>query len=232
MTTTSDSPVPALRATAQGSVTQCRKLDEQSQRSVALGPGEPLGVCIRFGGSPASPGPSCPHPGLPSGAVEHEGAFRPTAVVDEVVAEARSLEAAPGFPRGVIERIRGATAMLAVGESAPDNVRQAALLLHRQAEVPLEPAMGGRRQVDRLIKQVVGRLVGWYVRFLAHQIAALGQATARLGLAVAERTERLQAEDAAQRAEVERRLEDLSARVARMETQSGAGGDGGPAAGR
>jgi hypothetical protein len=153
--------------------------------------------------------------------VEHEGAFQPAAVVDEVVAEARSLEAAPGFPRRVVEKVRAATAMLAVGElavggSAPDNLRQAALLLHRQAEAPLEPAMGGRR-VDRLIKHVVARLVGWYVRFLAHQVAALGQATARLGLAVAERTERLQAEEAAHRAEVDQRLEDLSARVARME---------------
>ena len=149
--------------------------------------------------------------------MEHEGVFRPAAVVDEVVAEARSLEAAPGFPRGVIERVRGATAMLAVGESAADNVRHAALLLSRQADVSLEPALGGGRRVDRLVKQAVSRLVGWYVRFLAHQVAALGQATARLGLAVAERTERLGAEEAAHRAEVERRLEDLSARVARME---------------
>jgi hypothetical protein len=158
--------------------------------------------------------------------VEHEGDFRPAAVVDEVVAEARSLEAAPGFPRRVIEKVRAATdvlsvGVLAVGESAggsgPDNLRQAALLLHRQAEAPLEPALGGRRRVDRLVKQVVARLIGWYVRFLAAQVAALGQATARLGLAVAERTERLQAEDAASRAEVEQRIEDLSARVARLE---------------
>ena len=149
--------------------------------------------------------------------MEHEGAFRPAAVVDEVVAEARSLEAAPGFPRRVVEKVRAATAVLAVGGTAPDNLRQAALLLHRQAEAPLEPALGGRRRVDRLVKQVVARLVGWYVRFLAAQVAALGQATARLGLAVAERTEHLQAEEAAHRAEVERRLEDLSARVARME---------------
>jgi hypothetical protein len=153
--------------------------------------------------------------------VENEGAFRPAVVVDEVVAEARSLEAAPGFPRRVVEKVRAATVMLAVGEpavggSGPDNLRQAALLLCRQAEAPLEPALGGRR-VDRLVKQVVARLVGWYVRFLAHQVAALGQATARLGLAVAERTERLQADEAAHRAEVEQRLEDLSARVARME---------------
>lgn len=148
-------------------------------------------------------------------AVESDG-IRPAAVVDEVLAEARSLEAAPEFPRRLIDRMRGATAMLAVGESAADNVRHAALLLHRQAETSLEPAIGGRR-VDRLVKQVVVRLVGWYVRFLAHQIAALGQATARLGLAVAERTERLQSEDAAHRSEVEKRLDDLSARVARME---------------
>ena len=154
--------------------------------------------------------------------MEHEGAFRPAAVVDEVVAEARSLEAAPGFPRRVIEKVRAATAVLAVGEpaageSGPDNLRQAALLLSRQAEAPLEPVLGGRRRVDRLVKQVVARLVGWYVRFLGAQVAALGQATARLGLAVAERTERLQAEDAASRAEVESRIEDLSARVARLE---------------
>jgi hypothetical protein len=150
-------------------------------------------------------------------------------VVDEVVGEARALEAEPGFPRGVIERVRVATAWLSVEAPAPDDVRHAALLLHRQAGVDLEPPLAARGRPQRLVKQVVRRLVGWYVRFLGQQVAALGQATARLGLAVAERTERLQAEAAADRAATSARLDNLSARIDDLE--SGVRGRGGPADG-
>src|SRR5207245_10406684 len=89
----------------------------------------------------------------------------------------------------------------------------AALLLHRQAAVGLEPPMAARDPLRRAVKQLVRRLVGWYIRFLAAQVGALGQASARLGLAVATRTERLQAAQATQQAEID----ELRERVARLE---------------
>jgi hypothetical protein len=138
-----------------------------------------------------------------------------TDVAAEVAASARALEVDPAFPRPYVERVRAATGWLGVADPAPDDVRHAALLLHRQAAVGLEPPMAARDPLRRAVKQLVRRLVGWYVRFLAAQVGALGQASARLGLAVATRTERLQANQAADRAE----LEALRERVARLEAR-------------
>ena len=143
----------------------------------------------------------------------------PSGVVEEIVAEAGELEATPGFPRDTVARIRVATGWLSAAQPESDDVRFAALLLQRQAGVDLEPPLGARAWPQRLVKQVVRRLVGWYVRFLAQQISALGQSTARLGLAVAQRSEALQARADADRAAVDGRLDELSARLARLEAQ-------------
>lgn len=152
--------------------------------------------------------------------MEHDAAPGTSAVVDEVVAEARALEARPGFPHETVARIRVATGWLSAADPASDDVRFAAMLLHRQAGVGLEPPLAARAWPQRLVKRAVHRLVGWYIRFLAQQISALGQAAARLGLAVAQRSEALQAQAAADRAEVDHRLAELSARLARLEAQT------------
>ena len=143
----------------------------------------------------------------------------PAGVVDEVVAEARSRQAAPDFPHETVARIRVATGWLAAAEGASDDVRFAALALQRQAGVDLEAPVGARSWPQRLVKRLVRRLLGWYVRFLSQQISALGQAAARLGLAVAQRSEALQAQVAGDRAAVEGRLDDLAARLDRLEAQ-------------
>jgi hypothetical protein len=148
-------------------------------------------------------------------------------VAAEVAAEARALEDEPGFPRPFVERVRGATAWLGVDAPAPGDVRHAALLLHRQASVDLEPPIVARDPLRRVVKHLVRRLVGWYVRFVGAQVNALGHATARLGLAVAERTECLQAGQAADRAELQAALESLEARVADLEAELDARGGGG-----
>lgn len=141
----------------------------------------------------------------------------PSEIVNEVVAEAQARQAAPDFPHEALERIRVATGWLSATEPDSDDVRFAALILQRQAGVDVEPPLGGRSWPQRLAKRVVRRFVGWYVRFLGQQISALGQAAARLGLAVVRRTEALEAQVAADRARTERRLEELSDRLARLE---------------
>lgn len=157
-----------------------------------------------------------------------EGAVSPAAAVDEIVVEARALEAAPDFPREAIEAVRAATSWMAA-EATPGDVRQAAQLVVHQAGVAVEPQLWSPGPVRRLVKQVVHRLIGWYVRVLAQQVKALGEATARLGLAVAERTERLQSEAASDRAALSARLDGLSDRLARLEALAGAGeGGAGP----
>ena len=155
----------------------------------------------------------------------------PAAVVDEIVVEARALEAAPGFPREAVEAVRAATGWMAA-EATPGDVRQAAQLVVHQAGVPVEPQLWSPGPVRRFVKQAVHKLIGWYVRVLAQQVKALGEATARVGLAVAERTERLQSEAASDRAAVSARLDALSDRVARLEALAdGDRGGSGPASG-
>ena len=159
-----------------------------------------------------------------------EGTLSPAAVVDEIVAEARALEERAGFPHEAVDSVRAATAWLSA-EPSPGDVRHAAQLLAFQAGVPVEPAMASPGRARRLMKRVVRLLIGWYVRELSQQVAALGEATARLGLAVAERTERLQGEVGSDRAALTARLDSLSDRLSRLEALGG-GGAGPEASGR
>ncbi|HLF41131.1 MAG TPA: hypothetical protein VI854_06605, partial [Acidimicrobiia bacterium] len=73
----------------------------------------------------------------------------------------------------------------------------------------------------RLVKYTVRRLVGWYVRFLGQQVSAIGQASSRLGLAVAGRVEQLEADQAAGRQELLDELAALRRRVAELEARLG-----------
>lgn len=142
------------------------------------------------------------------------------AVADEVLAEAERLASGPSFPAGYLARVRAATSRLAVTEGGRDDVRSAALLLEQQAVIDVEVPVTGRALPQRLVKQVVRKLIGFYVRFLGHQVGLLGQATARLGLSVAERLDRIEADQQAERAAMAAEIARLQARVAELETRS------------
>ena len=145
----------------------------------------------------------------------------------EVTARAEALAGEPGYPADYVDEVRAATGWLAAdpdgadGGSARPDVRRAALILDRQAAVSLEPPMTAADLPRRLLKKLVRRLVGWYVRFLGQQVAALGQASSRLGLAVAARIERLEADEAAEHGALRAEVATLAERVARLEAQLG-----------
>jgi hypothetical protein len=141
-------------------------------------------------------------------------------LADEVRAEADRLVAESGFPAAYLARVRTAAARLAVTEGVRDDVRSAALLLEQQAVIDVEAPVASRTLPQRLVKQLVRKFVGWYVRFLGHQVGILGQATARLGLVVAERLDRMEAEQSAERAVMAAEIAALSARVAELEARS------------
>jgi hypothetical protein len=138
-------------------------------------------------------------------------------VAEEVQAEAERLAADPGFPAAYLARVRTAAARLAVTEGVRDDVRSAALLLEQQAVIDVEVPVASRTLPQRLVKQVVRKLVGWYVRFLGHQVGILGQATARFALVVAERLDRIEAAQATADAAQAARVAALEARVAELE---------------
>ena len=141
-------------------------------------------------------------------------------LADEVRAEAERLAAAPGFPATYLARVRTAATRLSVTEGDRDDVRSAALLLEQHAVIDVEAPVASRALPQRLVKQAVRKLVGWYVRFLGHQVGVLGQATARLGLAVAERLDRMEAEQSAERAAMAAEIAALQARVTELEARS------------
>lgn len=149
-----------------------------------------------------------------------EPPFGATATLaDEVRAEAERLAEGPGFPAAYLAHVRTAIARLAVTEGGRDDVRSAALLLEQEAVIDVEVPVASRTLPQRLVKQAVRKLVGWYVRFLGHQVGVLGQATARLGLAVAERLDRMEAEQGAERAVMAAEIAALQARVAELEAR-------------
>ncbi|HET9773128.1 MAG TPA: hypothetical protein VFS16_19705 [Acidimicrobiia bacterium] len=140
-------------------------------------------------------------------------------MADEVRAEAGRLAAEPSFPAAYLARVRTAAARLAVTEGDRDDVRSAALLLEQQAVIEVDVPVAGRALPQRLVKQVVSKLIGWYVRFLGHQVGVLGQAAARLGLTVAERLDRMEAEQKAEREVMAAEIARLQARVAELEAR-------------
>jgi hypothetical protein len=141
-------------------------------------------------------------------------------MAEEVRAEAERLAAEPAFPAGYLARVRTAAARFAVTEGGQDDVRTAALLLEQQAVIDVEGPVASRTLPQRLVKLVVRKLVGWYVRFLGHQVGILGQATARFALIVAERLDRIEAAQSAERAAMAAEIAALQARVAELEARS------------
>lgn len=157
-------------------------------------------------------------------------------MAEEVQAEAERLTADPGFPAAYLARVRAAAARLGVTEGVQDDVRSAALLLEQQAVIDVEVPVASRTLPQRLVKQVVRKLVGWYVRFLGHQVGILGQATARFALVVSERLDRVEAAQTVVAKAQAARIAALEARVAELEssrpaTQSVAQRDASPEGG-
>jgi hypothetical protein len=141
-------------------------------------------------------------------------------VAEEVQAEADRLAAEPGFPADYLGRVRTAAARLAVTEGGQDDVRSAALLLEQQAVIDVEAPVASRTLPQRLAKVLVRKLVGWYVRFLGHQVGILGQATARFAFIVAERLDRIEGAQSAERAAMAAEIAALQARIAELEDRS------------
>lgn len=136
------------------------------------------------------------------------------AVTAEVTAEARARpERDLAFPRDYVEKVRAATAALAVSDETDASVRHAALLLEAQSAIDVNVPVAGGSRARRLVKTGAKRFVGWYLRYVGEQVSALGRSAATLGLAVADRVEQLDARNARLESEVAR----LTARVHELE---------------
>jgi hypothetical protein len=112
-----------------------------------------------------------------------------------------------------LERVRRATRRLAARDVASDDGRAALEALADVVVIDVEvPTASARREV-RLLKTVIKRLTAWYLRYVGQQITVFGRAVERLGGALMERVEGLEA----RADQLGSRVEDLAVRVERLE---------------
>jgi hypothetical protein len=132
-----------------------------------------------------------------------------TSPTDVEAAAARLEREAPGY----LERVRRATMRLAARPGTLGDPRIALDALGEVTTVNVDVPTASRRRPVRVIKVVIRRLLGWYLRYLGDQVTVLGQAVARLGAALVERTEQLGDETA----KLQRDVNGLAERVERLE---------------
>ncbi len=130
------------------------------------------------------------------------------AVVQDIESAARAVRG-----DGELDRIRAATARLGATDIDPDDPRAALALLESQVEVDVDVPTASRMVGVAFVKRAIKRLVGWYLRYIGHQVTLAGQAMVRLGTTLVDRTESLERSVAAN----SRAIEELDARLARLE---------------
>jgi hypothetical protein len=122
-------------------------------------------------------------------------------------AAARLEEIAPGY----LDRIRRRAAELGVPKTPLERARRAVDLVTETSHInPAAPA-GSSRRSGRVLKQAVGRLTYFYVRFIADQVVDLGESTSWMGSALCDYVAGLEVEVASLKERVAR-LEQASAR--------------------
>ena len=115
--------------------------------------------------------------------------------------------------RRYIEEVRRAAGRLAVREAGPQAARDALADVEDLSDIDIEVPTDSPDVVARYLKRLVKRLLRWYVRYIAAQVTALGQALTRLGSELVDRIDGLEASTN----KLDARLEDLAARVERLE---------------
>lgn len=115
--------------------------------------------------------------------------------------------------RRYVEEVRRAAGRLGVRNGVFDGTRAALADVDDLAEIDVDVPPDSPRVATRYAKRLLRRLLRWYIRYIAAQVTALGQALARLGTEIADRLDQI---DSSAK-EVDARLNDLAARIERIE---------------
>lgn len=136
---------------------------------------------------------------------------------DELDAAAQRLETAPGVDAAYLHKARESARRLAPIDLARGDVRGALGLVEQQVEIdPIAPVASNQPGMT-WVKRGLQRVLGWYGRWLAHQVTALARAVARFATATAERLEMVEARAVEHERVTRDELDDLAARVAALE---------------
>jgi hypothetical protein len=122
-------------------------------------------------------------------------------------------------PSAYLDRVRGALARVASAHATPDDARSALLAVEDYVGIDVDVPTVSRWRPVSLLKRAIKRLTRWYFGYVAHRITLLGYAIVRFGFASLELTDDLQQTTRALRD----RVDDLEARVDRLERRGGAG---------
>jgi hypothetical protein len=123
----------------------------------------------------------------------------------EIEAAARATAARPDFPAEYVDRVHEQAARFALRTAEPGDIRAAISLLEEQTNVQALAPIDATNPAIAAAKKVVRKGVFFAVHHLTEQMRALGWATTSVGIAAAERIERLEARVE----ELEHRLHDL-----------------------
>jgi hypothetical protein len=103
-------------------------------------------------------------------------------------AAAERLEAiAPGY----LAQVRRAAGRLGVRSTTSGDLDILLEDVADQAKIDAEVPTASRRREVRILKVAVKRLTGWYLRYLAQQVTALGESVSHLGRELAARSDAL-----------------------------------------
>lgn len=122
-------------------------------------------------------------------------------------AASRLEEIAPGY----LDLIRRRAGELGVARTPLERARRAIDLVTQTSHINPAAPVGSNRRSGRILKQGVGRLTYFYVRFIADQVVDLGESASWMGSALCEYVAGLEVEVASLRERVAR-LEEASAR--------------------
>ena len=123
-------------------------------------------------------------------------------------AAARLEQVAPGY----LAQVRERAAELGLPKSPEERARRLVALVSRSARVDADAPTASTRASTGLVKRVVAALIRFYFLHVTAQVTTLGESTALMGEALTDYV-----------AGLEHELEELRARVARLE-----GGQSGP----
>jgi hypothetical protein len=123
---------------------------------------------------------------------------------------AQRLEAS--YP-GYLERVRRASARLAVRDPNADDLQAAIDAVADFSVIDLDVPTASRVPLAGMVKAVIERLISWYLGYFGRQLLTFGEAVSNLGAMLMDETETLSHSTAALQADVV----SLGERVERLE---------------
>jgi len=116
---------------------------------------------------------------------------------------------APGY----LDQVRTSAEKLGVRGAGPDLVRDTLRDVEELIHVDVDVPTYASQRAGKAVKTVVKRSIEWYIRYIAAQINALGQAMVGFGSAVADRLDELESS----KRSLEEKVSELSRKVESLE---------------